>query len=105
MLHISKDFQRRNLEERLLRPAKRGKYDPSDITERTRWGRYMEAFEIALKRTSTDTAPWYCLPGDDKRYARLVVRYLLLDALRDLRPEWPGPSFDVAEELRRLGLS
>ncbi|MCK7641499.1 PPK2 family polyphosphate--nucleotide phosphotransferase [Corynebacterium sp. CCM 8835] len=105
MLHISPEFQRENLEERLERADKHWKYNPGDVTERGHWEEYQEAYEIALRRTSTDFAPWYCVPGDDKPYARMVVKYLLLDALRSMDLEWPEPDFDVAEEKRRLAES
>ncbi|MBV7293377.1 PPK2 family polyphosphate kinase [Corynebacterium sp. TAE3-ERU16] len=105
MLHISPEFQRENLEERLERADKHWKYNPGDVTERGYWEEYQEAYEIALRRTSTDFAPWYCVPGDDKPYARMVVKYLLLDALRSMDLEWPEPDFDVAEEKRRLAES
>ncbi|AGF72574.1 PPK2 family polyphosphate kinase [Corynebacterium halotolerans] len=105
MLHISKEFQRENLAERLERRDKHWKYDPDDITQRLLWDEYMEAFEIAMTRTSTDAAPWYCVPGDNKDYARMVVKHLLLDALRSFDMDWPEPHFDVEEERRRLAES
>ncbi|MBI8988974.1 PPK2 family polyphosphate kinase [Corynebacterium meridianum] len=105
MLHISPEFQRENLEERLERADKHWKYNPGDVTERGYWEEYQEAYEIALRRTSTDFAPWYCVPGDNKPYARMVVKYLLLDALRSMDLEWPEPDFDVEEEKRRLAES
>lgn len=105
MLHISKDEQRANLAERLDTPEKHWKYNPGDIDERSLWAEYQEAYEIALRRTSTPNAPWYCVPSNKKWYARMVVRFLLLGALRDLDLAWPVASFDVAEEQRRLAES
>lgn len=101
MLHISKDFQKENLIERLDNPDKYWKYNPGDLDERELWDEYQAAYEIAMRRTSTDDAPWYCLPGDNKRYARMAVKYLVLDALRSMNLEWPAATFDVAAELRR----
>ena len=54
-----------------------------------------------MKRTSTDFAPWYCIPGDRKKYARMAVKYLMLDALRSMNMTWPSADFDVAKELER----
>ena len=65
----------------------------------------MEAYEIALTRTSTDAAPWYVVPADHKWYARLAVQNLLLDALRGLNLEWPKADYDVAAEQKRLAAS
>ena len=102
MLHISKQFQYENLMERLDREDKYWKFNPGDIDERQLWDEYQEAYEIALQRTSTEQAPWYCIPGDNKPYARMAVAYLLLGVLRDLDLEWPAADFDVAEQQARL---
>jgi len=105
MLHVSKDEQKQRLAERLERPDKHWKYNPGDIDERAYWDDYMEAYRIAIERTSTDDAPWYVVPADKKWYARLAVHGLLLDALRGLRLEWPVAEFDVETEKQRLAAS
>lgn len=102
MPHISKDFQGENLRERIEREDKHWKYNPGDIEDRMLWDEFQEAYEIALKRTSTDVAPWYCVPSDNKDYCRTVVKTLLLKALRELDLEWPEPDFDPEVELKRL---
>ncbi|MDK8625113.1 PPK2 family polyphosphate kinase [Corynebacterium appendicis] len=102
MPHISKEFQSENLRDRIEREDKHWKYNPSDIDDRLLWDEFQEAYEIALKRTSTDVAPWYCVPSDDKDYCRTVVKTLLLKALRELDLEWPEPDFDPEVELKRL---
>ena len=91
-----------NLRERIEREDKHWKYNPGDIEDRMLWNEFQEAYEIALKRTSTDVAPWYCVPSDDKDYCRTVVKTLLLKALRELDLEWPEPDFDPEAELKRL---
>jgi len=102
MLHVSKDEQKARLGERLERADKHWKYNPGDVDERQYWEAYQEAYELAITRTSTDSAPWYVVPADRKWYARLAVQQLLLDALRDLRLEWPPATFDVEVEKKRL---
>lgn len=102
MLHISRDFQEENLLERIEREDKHWKYNPDDITERSKWDDYMEAYQVALTRTSTATAPWYCVPSDNKPYARMVVKYLLLNELRALNLSWPEANIDPKEEKERL---
>ena len=102
MLHISKQEQKERLAERLERPDKFWKYNPGDVDERQYWDAYMEAYEIAIARTSTDAAPWYVVPANRKWYARLAVQHLLLDALRGLQLEWPPATFDVEVEKTRL---
>ncbi|MCU1441642.1 MAG: polyphosphate kinase 2 family protein [Rhodoglobus sp.] len=105
MLHISSDEQRARLGKRLERPEKNWKFNPGDIDERTLWPAYMEAYQIALIRTSTTDAPWYVVPADHKWYARWAVQGLLLEALRALDPQWPAVDFDVEEQKRRLAAS
>ncbi|WIM68921.1 PPK2 family polyphosphate--nucleotide phosphotransferase [Corynebacterium breve] len=102
MLHISRAFQKKNLMERLERPDKHWKYDPGDLEDRAKWERYQAAYQIALERTSTDDAPWYCVPGDNKKYARMVVKALIADALKSMELEWPEADFDPEEEKKRL---
>lgn len=102
MLHISPEFQKQNLLERLLEPEKFWKFHPSDLRSRAKWGEYMEAYQIAMERTSTEDAPWYCVPGDNKKYARTVIKHLLVDALRELQQSWPGADFDPDEQRRRV---
>jgi PPK2 family polyphosphate:nucleotide phosphotransferase len=105
MLHISAAEQKSRLAARLADPAKHWKYNPGDIDERELWPQYMEAYQIALRRTSTSTAPWYVVPADHKWYARLAVQHLVIDALAGLKQEWPKATFDVKAEQRRLAVS
>jgi PPK2 family polyphosphate:nucleotide phosphotransferase len=105
MLHISRDEQKKRLTERLERPDKHWKYNPGDVDERERWDQYMEAYQVAIDRTSTDTAPWHVVPADRKWYARLAVQQLMLDALAELDPQWPAADYDVEAEKARLAAS
>ncbi|WP_029287639.1 phosphate--nucleotide phosphotransferase [Cellulomonas sp. HZM] len=105
MLHISPGEQRARLAARLDDPSKHWKYNPGDLDERALWDAYMEAYEIAIARTSTDAAPWFVVPADRKWYARLAVQGLLLEALRSLDQQWPPADFDVDAEKARLASS
>ncbi|WP_279366208.1 polyphosphate kinase 2 family protein [Microbacterium testaceum] len=105
MLHISKDEQRERLGERLERPDKHWKYNPSDVDERELWDAYMDAYQVAIERTSTPVAPWHVVPADRKWYARLAVHQLLIDALEDIDPRWPAADYDVEVEKNRLANS
>lgn len=105
MLHISKDEQRERLGERLERPDKHWKYNPSDVDERELWDAYMDAYQVAIERTSTPVAPWHVVPADRKWYARLAVQQLLIDALEDIDPRWPAADYDVEVEKGRLANS
>ena len=97
MIHVSKGYQRERMVRRLEKPDKHWKFNPADLKERARWDRYMEAFEIALTRCSTEHAPWYVVPGEKRWFRDLVVSQLLLETLEDMDPQYPEPSFDPAD--------
>ena len=102
MLHISPEEQRRRLLARLDDPTKHWKYSPGDVDERELWDDYVEAYDLAIRRTTTDRNPWHVVPADHKWYARLAVQHLLTRALHSLDLAWPTPAFDVAEQRARL---
>ncbi|AYG02696.1 PPK2 family polyphosphate kinase [Gryllotalpicola protaetiae] len=102
MLHISPEEQKLRLQERLDRPDKFWKYNPSDVTERGFWNEYQESYQIAITRTSTEAAPWYVVPADRKWFARIAVQRLLDGVLEGFDLKWPLPSFDLATERKRL---
>ncbi|RNE62106.1 PPK2 family polyphosphate kinase [Cryobacterium tepidiphilum] len=102
MLHISKEEQRERLRKRLDRPDKYWKFDPGDIDQRMRWDDYLEAYQAALTRTSTEHAPWFVVPADHKWYARLAVQHLLLHALSGMDLAWPPADFDIETQKQRL---
>lgn len=101
-MFVSLEEQKRRLAERLERPDKYWKYDPSDIDDRARWPEYQQAYQDVLDRTDTDHAPWYVVPADRKWFARLAITELLVDALTGLKLTWPAPHFDIETEKARL---
>ncbi|MEK0144790.1 PPK2 family polyphosphate kinase [Corynebacterium yonathiae] len=101
-LHISPQFQKENLLERTEREDKYWKYDQSDIEERGYWDQYMAAYEDAIRRTDEIWAPWYVIPTDNKKYARMALKFLIVDALRHLELSWPAPDFDPEGERQRI---
>ncbi|WP_231443725.1 PPK2 family polyphosphate kinase [Brevibacterium zhoupengii] len=105
MLNISPDEQKDRLMERLDRPDKYWKYNSGDVDERLMWPDYMRAYQTVFERTSTEVAPWYVVPADRKWYARIAVQRLLLNALRDIDPQWPAADFDIDVERERLAES
>ena len=94
MLHISKDYQLERLRRRLRHPEKYWKFNPGDLAERKLWDGYMESYEVALQRCSTDYAPWYVIPAEKRWFRNLVISQLLVDTLEDMNPQFPPPSFD-----------
>ena len=79
-LHLSQEEQRKRFLERIDEPEKNWKFSAADIHERKFWKHYMEAYEECLSATSTDHAPWYVVPADDKDDARLIVSQIVLDS-------------------------
>jgi PPK2 family polyphosphate:nucleotide phosphotransferase len=100
MLHISKQEQKQRFAERLEDPTKHWKYNAGDLTERAFWDDYQLAYQDALSRCSTDAAPWHVVPADRKWCRNWVVANLLLDAMRDLDPQYPPADYDLAEQRR-----
>ena len=98
-LHLSKDEQRKRFLERIDAPEKNWKITKADIEERTFWNDYMDAYENCLAATSTDDAPWFVVPADDKQNARLIVSRIVLDTLESLDLAYPRTTDDRRQEL------
>ena len=81
-LHLSKEEQRYRLLRRIRLEEKNWKFSPGDLKERKLWDKYMSCYEEAIQRTTFDHAPWYIIPADDKRNARVIVASILLDRLK-----------------------
>ena len=88
-LYTSKEEQKERMYERLNEAHKTWKFNPGDLEERALWPQYMEAYEDALKATSTKDAPWYVIPADSKTNRNLLISRILLEALKDLDLEYP----------------
>jgi len=101
-LHLSKDEQRKRFLDRIDEPDKNWKFSLSDIHERKYWKHYMKAYEDCLNATSTDHAPWYVVPADNKENARLIVSQIVLDALNDLKMAYPKTTAKHLHELRSI---
>ena len=101
-LHLSKDAQRKRFLERIDEADKNWKFSLSDIHERNYWKHYMKAYEACLTATSTHHAPWHVVPADDKENARLIVSQIVLDALNDLKMEYPKTTAKRRRELKSI---
>ena len=88
-LHVSYDEQRQRMLDRLDDPTKRWKFKETDLDERAHWEEYMAAYDAAIRRTSTDAAPWYVIPADHKWYRDWAVSHLLLERLTAMDPQYP----------------
>lgn len=99
-LHLSKDEQRKRFIERIDDPDKNWKFSISDTNERDYWDNYTDAYECCLNETSTQHAPWYIIPADDKENARLIVSKIVLDALGELKMAYPETTEKHRQELQ-----
>ncbi|MFQ5592577.1 MAG: polyphosphate kinase 2 family protein [Anaerolineae bacterium] len=95
-LHIDLDEQKERLQARLDEPHKRWKFNPADLDDRKLWPQYIEAYEDAISKTSTDWAPWYIVPANRKWYRNLVVGSIIVETLKGLNMRYPQPAFDPA---------
>jgi PPK2 family polyphosphate:nucleotide phosphotransferase len=101
-LHLSKEEQRKRFISRIETPSKNWKFSSADIAERQYWKDYMQAYAKCLAATSTNQAPWYIVPADDKQNARLIVSRILLETLQALRLSYPKSNANRRRELRAL---
>jgi len=101
-LHLSPQEQRKRLLERIDDPDKNWKFSLSDLAERARWKDYMQAYEDCLTETSTAEAPWYIVPADDKKNARLIISGIVQEAMRGLDLGYPKADAQRRAELRRM---
>ena len=90
-LHLSRDEQRKRLQERLDNPEKRWKFKAGDLDDRRLWDDFAEAYEDAIHETSTAYAPWYVVPADHNWVRNLCVAEILVNALERLDPQLPEP--------------
>lgn len=82
--HMSKEEQRERLLKRLENPEDNWKFSTGDLKERERWDDYMKYYEEAINKTSTDFAPWYIIPADDKGVARYIVAKTIWEEMQKL---------------------
>lgn len=101
-LHISKDEQKRRLLARLDDEEKNWKASMSDVEERGYWKNYVRAYEEMLPATSLKAAPWFIVPADDKKNARLFVSEILIAAMDALPIETPKPDAARKKELKEI---
>jgi PPK2 family polyphosphate:nucleotide phosphotransferase len=88
-LHLSSEEQRKRLLARIDDPHKNWKFSLADIQERRLWDKYLKAYEHCLAATSSELSPWYVVPADDKKNARLIISEIILDTLRGLKMTYP----------------
>ncbi|RBM49810.1 polyphosphate kinase 2 [Vibrio tarriae] len=75
---VSDEEQERRFIERINTPLKRWKFSPMDLESRQRWAAYSRAKDEMFAYTDTKHCPWWVVPSDDKKRARLnCISHLL----------------------------
>jgi len=101
-LDISYAEQRKRLIDRLKDPDKHWKFNEQDIDERGYWDDYMSAYGLAITKCSTEDAPWYVIPANDKLYRNWAVTNILVETLQEMKPDYPRPKLDIPRLMKRL---
>ncbi len=99
-LHIDRDEQLERFKKRMDNPRKNWKISTADYSERPHWDAYTAAFEEALKKCSTDHAPWFVIPSNRKWFRNLAIAKIVVDAMEGMKMEFPEPSMDMKEVKR-----
>ena len=101
-LHLSKEEQRQRFLRRIEDPSRNWKFSKYDLAERGYWKEYQTAYEECLAATSTQHAPWFVVPADDKLNARLIISQVVLNTLKDLKMDYPVSDKARLKELQAL---
>ena len=97
MLNMSFDTQGKRLAERLEQPHKYWKFNPGDLEDRLLWPKFMKAYEIMVKRTSTARAPWHIIPSDNRATRNAIITSIVRQKLEEMNPEYPDPGYRLGD--------
>ncbi len=101
-LHLSKEEQRQRLLSRTEEVDKHWKISTADLKSRMQWDDFQTVYGECLQHTSHALAPWYSIPADDKRNARLIISHIIVEALRSLPISYPEPDKNQLAEVERV---
>jgi PPK2 family polyphosphate:nucleotide phosphotransferase len=103
-LNVSQKEQHKRFLDRIVDPDDNWKFSAGDWKETQKWDEYMDAYQAALRATSTAWAPWYCIPADSKSFMRRTVAEIVVDTLKRLPLEYPQPTSEdraAMDKIRR----
>ena len=98
-LHVSKEEQKKRFLDRIDDPTKNWKFSTADLKERAYWDDYQSAYEDAIRNTSTNDAPWFIIPADEKWFSRYLVGKIICTELKKLNLSYPKISENERESL------
>jgi PPK2 family polyphosphate:nucleotide phosphotransferase len=102
-LNLSREEQRKRFLKRIDVPEKNWKFSAADVTERSFWDDYQQAFSEMLTHTSTEWAPWYVIPADHKWFARIAAGAVLVRTLMEIDPQYPTVDPQKLRALKEAG--
>lgn len=100
-LHVSKKEQKKRFLERIDDPGKNWKFSLSDLKERGFWDDYQRVYAEVMSQTSTEYAPWFVIPADDKWFARLAIASAIYRQFEKLDLSYPVVSDAQKAELQK----
>jgi PPK2 family polyphosphate:nucleotide phosphotransferase len=100
-LHISKEEQLKRFHDRLEDKSRWWKISEADYTERKRWDDYVVAYEDAINKCSTSSAPWFVIPSDHKWFRDLAISQIIVDTMEAFHMQVPAPHVDIADIRRK----
>lgn len=86
-LHISKEEQKKRIEERKTKPYKKWKYDIADDKAPKEWDAYMKAYSMLIEHCSTQ--PWHIIPADKRWYRNFKAAETVFNHLKALNLKYP----------------
>ena len=101
-----KKQQKQRLLKRLEDPDKNWKFSLTDLSERSKWDDYMDAYEDMLNQTSTEWAPWYVIPADKKWVTHASISEIIVSQIKKLDLKYPvlSPEQHAALEKAKVEL-
>lgn len=100
-LHLSKGEQKKRFMERIRKPEKNWKFSSADIHERQYWDDYQQAYEQAISETSTEKAPWYIIPADNKWFTHVAIGNIIVEKLQNMDIQMPDISGEEKDALKK----
>ena len=79
--------------------TKNWKFSSADVKERQFWDEYMKSYADVLTETSTELAPWYVIPADNKWFMRYAVGHIICERMKQLDLHYPKLSEEGLKQL------
>src|SRR5208282_1290909 len=100
-LHVSKEEQKQRFLDRLEDPEKNWKFSATDLSERSKWADYMDAYEDMVNETSTKWAPWYIIPANKKWVTHASISEIIVSEIKKLNLKYPALSKEQKDALEK----